>query len=53
MRMNAELGEVKAVSLRREKNEIVVAKAGEECGIVFAPNIDFAIGDVLLSVESK
>lgn len=53
MREDKEVGEGKVVSLRREKHEITLAKAGEECGIILAPNLDFSPGDVLLSVESK
>lgn len=49
MREDKEVGEGKVVSLRREKHEIPLAKAGEECGIILSPNLDFSPGDVLLS----
>lgn len=52
MREDKEVGEGKVVSLRREKHEIPVAKAGEECGIILAPNLDFSPGDVLLSTRT-
>jgi translation initiation factor IF-2 len=45
------LGEAKAVSLKRGKQDITEAKAGEECGILFVPQLDFARGDVILSVK--
>lgn len=44
------LGEVKAHSLKKQKQEISVAKAQEEFGILFEPQLDFKVGDVLVSV---
>lgn len=46
-----ELGEVKIISMRREKNKLEEAKAGEECGIVFAPQIPFDVGCKLFAVK--
>ena len=44
------LGEVKAVSLKKAKQEINEAKPGEEFGVLFEPQLDFQIGDVLVSL---
>lgn len=44
-------GETKIVSMRRGKNDINEAKQGEECGVLCIPQLDFAIGDVLVSVR--
>ena len=46
-----EKGEVKITSLKRGRQNIDEAKPGEECGIVFEPQLDFSIGDMLLSVR--
>jgi translation initiation factor IF-2 len=45
-----ELGAVKILSLKRSKSEIVQALSGEDCGILFEPQLDFQIGDVLVSL---
>ena len=47
-----EMGKVKIVSLKRERQNIESALAGEECGILFKPQLDFEEGDVLVSVAS-
>lgn len=44
------IGEVRVISMKRGKQEITSAKQGEECGIVFSPQVEFEVGDVLLSV---
>jgi translation initiation factor IF-2 len=44
------LGEVKAYSLKKQKQEITVAKTQEEFGVLFEPQLDFKVGDVLVSV---
>ncbi len=46
-----ELGEAKVTSLRRGKEEIRVAKQGEEFGVIFDPQLDFDAGSMILSVE--
>jgi len=48
-----ELGKIKAISLKKQKQEIMEAKAGEEFGILFEPQLDFAIGDMILSVAKR
>lgn len=44
------LGEIKITSMKKEKDKIDNAKTGEECGIIFTPELDFRVGDVILSV---
>lgn len=53
LRGDQEIGRAKAVSLRILKNEISNVKAGEEFGVIMNPQLDFAKGDVILSVEIK
>lgn len=50
-RGDKELGKVKIKSLRSEKSEIDQAKAGQECGVLFVPQIDFEAGDQLLAIK--
>lgn len=50
MREGKTIGKVKAVSLKKQKEEISVARVGEEFGVILAPQLDFAKGDMLLSV---
>jgi len=52
-RREDELGTAKITSLKREKENITVAKAGEQCGILFDKKLDFEVGDMILSVDSK
>ena len=44
------LGVVKALSIKKNKTEVGIVKKGEEFGIYFEPQLDFAVGDMLLSV---
>lgn len=46
------IGVVKAISMKKEKKDILEAKQGEEFGIIFQPQLDFTIGDMVLSVRS-
>ena len=50
-REGKEIGKAKAVSIKREKKNIDIAKAGEELGILFDKKLDFEVGDVVLSVR--
>jgi translation initiation factor IF-2 len=50
-RNDAELGKTTAVSLKKAKVDVDEAKQGEECGILFSPQLDFKIGDVILAVQ--
>lgn len=45
------LGQVRVLSLKKQKQETDAVKAGEECGILFAPQFDFQVGDVLELVQ--
>lgn len=44
------VGEVRATSMKKDKNNIDKAETGEEFGIIFTPQLDFKVGDVILSV---
>jgi translation initiation factor IF-2 len=52
-RNDKELGKVRITTMRREKEKIAQAKQGETCGIIFSPQLEFAIGDMLLSLRKK
>lgn len=43
------LGTARIKSMRKGKNDIDEAKLGEEFGVIFSPQLDFAIGDMLVS----
>lgn len=45
------LGETKIASMRREKNVLNEAKAGEECGLVLVPLLPFEKGDILVATK--
>ena len=49
MRGDKEIGKAKAVTMKKLKQEIPAASAGEEFGVILSPQLDFAVGDVLLS----
>lgn len=53
VRGERELGVSKIASVRSEKKEIDVAKAGQECGVLIKPQIEFAQGDTIVSIEYK
>jgi translation initiation factor IF-2 len=50
-RADVKIGEAKAISMKREKKDIDVAKAGEELGILFDKKLDFEVGDMVLSIR--
>jgi len=50
VRGDKELGKVRAVSIKKQKEEISQVKQGEEFGLLFEPQLDFLKGDVLLSI---
>ena len=52
-RKEEELGVARVVSLKREKKNISTANEGEEFGVILSPQLDFEIGDVLVSVKKK
>lgn len=45
-----EIGQGRVTSLKRGKEDLDVARAGEECGLIFKPQFDFEVGDMILSV---
>lgn len=47
-----EMGKAKALSMKKQKNEITEAKTGEEFGVILEPQLDFKIGDMLVSVAN-
>ncbi len=51
MRGEIELGKVRIISIKKQKEEVNQVGQGEECGILFEPQLDFKPGDVLLSVN--
>jgi translation initiation factor IF-2 len=53
MRGEKELGKVKILSIKKQKQEVPGVSQGEECGILFVPQLDFQIGDAIVSVNGK
>lgn len=51
MRVDKEIGKIKILSIKKQKQEVPGASQGEECGIFFAPQLDFQIGDVIVAVK--
>lgn len=51
VRNEQEIGKVRITSIRKVKQEVNKAVQGDECGIIFSPQLDFVIGDMLLSVR--
>lgn len=45
-----EIGKVKILSLRKQKEEVTEVREGEEFGVLFVPQLDFESGDVLISI---
>ena len=50
VRNEVDLGEVKAISIKKQKQEVSDVGQGEEFGILLAPQLDFSKGDMLVSV---
>ncbi len=49
MRGGNEIGEIRAISLKKLKKEVQEVKEGEEFGVIFKPQLDFEKGDMLVS----
>ena len=47
-----EIGKSKAISLKKQKLEVASVGPSEEFGVITEPQLDFAIGDVLVSVRN-
>ena len=52
VRGDEELGSIKVVSMKKQKQDVSVAKEGEEFGLIFSPQLDFKAGDMILSVRN-
>lgn len=50
LRDEKEIGKAKAVSLKKQKQEVSEVSQGEEFGVLLEPQLDFVSGDVLVSV---
>lgn len=52
MRDNKEIGKARAVSLKKQKLEVASVGQSEEFGVITEPQLDFAIGDMIVSVRN-
>lgn len=50
-RNNKKVSGITIRSIKKQKNDIEIATQGEECGIIFSPQLDFMVGDVIVSVR--
>jgi len=50
MRGDKEIGKVKATSIKKQKIEVGSVGQSEEFGVIIEPQLDFAVGDVLVSL---
>ena len=53
LRQGKDLGEARIASLRRGKQPADEVLAGNECGLILSPQLDFQPGDMLLSYSNK
>lgn len=53
MRADKEIGRAKAISIRKQKAEVPSVGPAEEFGVIMDPQLDFAIGDVIVSVAAR
>jgi translation initiation factor IF-2 len=51
-RNGKEIGHSKAVSLKKQKQEVASVGQAEEFGVIMDPQLDFTIGDVVVSVRN-
>jgi len=52
MRGEKELGKIKASSMKKQKLEVKEVGVGEEFGVLFDPQLDFEVGDVVVSTAN-
>lgn len=52
-RTQKEVGSGRIKSIRRRKEDVPKAEVGSECGIIIEPEVDFLIGDMLISLRIK
>jgi len=50
-RGDREVGKVKAISLKKNKVDVAEVGQGEEFGVIFIPQLDFTIGDAIISLQ--
>lgn len=50
MRGEKEMGKAKAVTLKKQKVEVQSVGQSEEFGVIMEPQLDFAVGDMIVSV---
>jgi len=43
------IGEAKIKNMQKNRQDVKIVKAGEEVGLVFVPDVDFKIGDDIIS----
>ncbi len=53
LREGKELGEARIKSLRRGKQPVDEVSEGNECGLLLSPQLDFQVGDVLISYSNR
>jgi len=51
MRNEEKLADTKIIQMQKERQEAEEVKSGNEVGLVFKPDIDFIIGDVIISYK--
>jgi len=50
MRAEKEIGKARAVSIRKQKQEVGSVGQSEEFGVILEPQLDFTVGDVIVSL---
>jgi translation initiation factor IF-2 len=53
IRADKEIGKTKALSVKKQKAEVPSVGPGEEFGVIFDPQLDFSVGDVIVSVAAR
>lgn len=53
IRDGKDLGSARITSLRRDKQDTQEIAAGNECGLIISPQLDFKPGDMLISYKSE
>lgn len=53
LRDGKDLGSARITSLRRDKQDVQEIAAGNECGLIISPQLDFKVGDMLVSYKSE
>jgi translation initiation factor IF-2 len=53
MRNKEKVADAKITQMQKEKQEVEKVKAGNEVGLVFKPDVDFALGDAIISYKVK